>query len=136
MTRSLRTSMRIATSFVGQVLILVVLGLRIQPIWAQTSPCDVNHDGVVNNTDVQLEVNAALGLASCTADLDGDGRCDVIDVQRIVVAALGGTCRVTTSGGGGTPTLVQHVGQSLLTSSYSMSPNGTFTLSLPNGTQA
>jgi hypothetical protein len=68
-------------------------------LYSQTSPCDINHDGVVNNADVQLAVNAALGLASCTADLDGDGRCDIVDVQRVVNAALGGTCLVTTSMG-------------------------------------
>src|SRR5271157_2528968 len=60
----------------------------------QTSPCDLNHDGVVNKADAQLAINAALGLAPCTADLDGSGRCDVIDVQRVINAALGGTCLV------------------------------------------
>jgi hypothetical protein len=126
--------MRIDKSFIFRAFLLIALGLRTEVSRAQTSPCDVNHDGVVNSTDVQLEVNAVLGLTSCTADLDGDGRCDVIDVQRIVVAALGGTCRVDTPGGA-TPTLVQQVNQSLLASGFNVSSNGTFSLNLPNGTQ-
>lgn len=57
------------------------------------SPCDVNKDGVVNATDVSLAVSSSLGTRSCDCDLDGDGACTVVDVQRIVVAASGGTCR-------------------------------------------
>jgi hypothetical protein len=57
------------------------------------SPCDVNKDGLVNSTDVDLAKQAALGTATCTADLDSNGRCDVVDVQRIVNASLGQTCR-------------------------------------------
>jgi len=57
--------------------------------------CDANLDGAVNVLDVQLEVNASLGLRPCGfQDLDGNGRCDAIDVQRAVNAALGLWCRV------------------------------------------
>jgi len=42
--------------------------------------------------DVQLSVIQALGIATCTADINQDGRCDVIDVQRVTNAALGGAC--------------------------------------------
>ena len=55
----------------------------------QASACDINKDGVVNTLDVQIATNQALGLAPCgSADLIGNGVCSVIDVQRIVNAAL------------------------------------------------
>ena len=58
------------------------------------SPCDVNRDNVTNVSDVQLDVNAALGVIPCTSvyDINQDSVCNVIDVQRVVNAALGGTC--------------------------------------------
>jgi len=59
---------------------------------SSASPCDVNQDGVVNVTDVQLAVNQVLGIIACTADINKDGVCNVIDVQRVTNAALGGTC--------------------------------------------
>lgn len=62
--------------------------------WRLTvSPCDLNTDGVVNVLDVQLMVSQAIGTTSCTNRLDGAATCDVIDVQRVVNAALGGACR-------------------------------------------
>jgi hypothetical protein len=61
----------------------------------QARSCDGNEDGSVSVLDVQLQVNAALELGSCGfQDLDGNGRCDVIDLQRVVSAALGSSCRV------------------------------------------
>lgn len=57
---------------------------------AGSSPMDVNRDGQVNVSDVQLAVNQALGVTGCgTADTNGDGLCNVNDVQRVVNAALG-----------------------------------------------
>lgn len=62
---------------------------------AQAASCDVNDDGAVNVLDVQTEVNAALGVVPCGAgDLDGNHRCDVVDLQRVIAAALGSACRV------------------------------------------
>jgi len=58
------------------------------------SPCDLNTDGIVNVLDVQSMVSQALGTTACTNRLDGGATCDVIDVQRVVNAALGGACRV------------------------------------------
>jgi hypothetical protein len=58
-----------------------------------TSACDVNGNGSVNVTDVQLCANQAVGAASCgSGDINQDGQCTVIDVQRVVNAALGGAC--------------------------------------------
>jgi hypothetical protein len=57
-----------------------------------TSLCDLNQDGVVNNADVALAINMALGAVPCTANIGGAGICDVVVVQRVVVAALGGAC--------------------------------------------
>jgi hypothetical protein len=54
-----------------------------------STPCDVNGDGVTNVADVQLEVNMALGINSCT---NPSGVCTVVSVQRVVNAALGGPC--------------------------------------------
>jgi hypothetical protein len=62
---------------------------------AQAGTCDLNDDGVVNVIDVQLEIDAALGLIPCGAgDLNGDGVCDSTDVQRVEAAALGLGCDV------------------------------------------
>ena len=62
---------------------------------AQSATCDLNDDGVVNNADVQIVVNASIGLGSCGAgDLDGNGRCDAVDIQRLINAALGAVCRI------------------------------------------
>jgi fibronectin type 3 domain-containing protein len=47
--------------------------------------------------DVQIGVNMALGTTPCTANIDGTGVCNVVVVQRVINAALGGTC-VTGSG--------------------------------------
>jgi len=56
------------------------------------SPCDLNGDGAVNAVDVQIAINQGVGLAACTnANLTGNG-CNVVDVQRVINAALGGAC--------------------------------------------
>ena len=52
--------------------------------------CDVNRDGTVNVTDVQLSVNQALGITACgTGNVNGDAACNVTDVQLVVNRALG-----------------------------------------------
>jgi hypothetical protein len=57
--------------------------------------CDVNGDGSTNIADVQVAVNQALGLVSCTtAALQQNGLCNVIDVQRVIAASLGGSCLI------------------------------------------
>jgi hypothetical protein len=56
--------------------------------------CDLNNDGVVDNLDVNLAVTMTLVPSSCTANVDGPGVCNCIVVQRVVDAAMGGTCIV------------------------------------------
>ena len=65
-------------------------------LYAQTNPCDLNVDGLVNSTDVQLAVNMTFGLAPCTATLTGPNSCNVVVVQRVVNAAMGGACLTST----------------------------------------
>lgn len=51
--------------------------------------CGLNGDGSVND-NVQIELNQVLGDLPCTnGDLNGDGACTVVDLQRIANAALG-----------------------------------------------
>ena len=53
--------------------------------------CDLNQDGSVTATDVQLMINQALGMASAT-DLSSDGVANGVDVQIVVNAALSLGC--------------------------------------------
>lgn len=80
----------------------VSLFLSSASMWAQ-SACDLNDNGTVDVVDVQLSVNMRLGVLPCTATIYG-GVCNDIVVQRLVNAALGGTC-VTGTGGAHTVSL-------------------------------
>ena len=68
-------------------------------VWAQTSACDLNADGQVNVIDVQLVVNMtpSVKLLPCTANINGAGVCDSTVVNRVIAAALGGTCVTSSS---------------------------------------
>lgn len=57
--------------------------------------CDLNNDGVRNVLDIQLQTNQGLGVLSCTNNLKQTGTCNIIDIQRVVTAALGGACNVS-----------------------------------------
>jgi hypothetical protein len=59
---------------------------------AQLSACDLNLNGSTNVADVQLGVNMVLGVTPCTANITQPGVCNVVVVQRVVNAALGGPC--------------------------------------------
>ena len=56
-----------------------------------SSESDINGDSAVNATDVQLVINAALGLSigGLDADIDNSGDVDATDVQLVINAALG-----------------------------------------------
>jgi hypothetical protein len=57
--------------------------------------CDVNRDGALDVSDVQLAVNETLQQGTCSsADLDYDHACTIVDVQRVIAAVLGSPCRV------------------------------------------
>lgn len=64
------------------------------PPQSSNNLCDLDGDGAVNTTDVTIAVGQVLGSASCTSLAGITGVCDVTAVQRIINAALGGTCRV------------------------------------------
>jgi hypothetical protein len=60
-----------------------------------SNPCDLNADGVVNMLDVEIAVNQGLGISPCTnAALGQPGVCTVLDVQRIINAAMGQACKL------------------------------------------
>jgi hypothetical protein len=62
---------------------------------ASAGLCDLNSDGLVNATDVQIAIDQALGITPCTnADLIGNGQCNVVDVQRVINATMGAACKV------------------------------------------
>ena len=52
---------------------------------------DADGDGMTNAVDVQLVINAALGVAppGTEADVSGDGKVNAVDVQIVINAALG-----------------------------------------------
>jgi len=67
------------------------LPLVEQWLGPSSDPIDVDKSGVVNSLDVQLVVNALLGLPiEYNADVDGSGRTDAVDLQLAVLAVLYG----------------------------------------------
>jgi hypothetical protein len=77
----------------GTVVGTVTLDAATGAVLSSLSPCDVNQDGQVNSADVTAAVSQVLNQAPCrTADVDRDGRCTAVDVQRVINAALGGAC--------------------------------------------
>lgn len=58
-----------------------------------TSACDANGDGIVSSADIASALNSLLGAASCKVDLDANGVCNIVDLQRVVNASLGQACR-------------------------------------------
>jgi len=60
--------------------------------WSQSNACDLNGDRTVNVADVQLAVDMELGVLPCTANIDGAGVCNAAVTQRVINAALTGTC--------------------------------------------
>ena len=71
----------------------LTVGTVIVPITqAAFSPCDLQQNGNINVTDVQMVLNEALGTAAAVNDWNGDGVVNVIDVQIGINAALGLGC--------------------------------------------
>ena len=65
--------------------------------WSQTNICDLTLDGKVDSADVQAAINMSLGISPCTASIAGPSICNIIVVQRVVNASMGGAC-VTSTG--------------------------------------
>ena len=55
--------------------------------------CNLKGEGAVDVVDVQMAINQAIGISTCTsADLQHNGQCNVVDVERVLQAALGRSC--------------------------------------------
>lgn len=65
------------------------------PLWAQNA-CDLSPDGKIDAADVQAAVNMTLNPSTCTANIAGSKVCNVVVVQRVVNASLGGSCLTST----------------------------------------
>jgi hypothetical protein len=74
--------------------ILGVTAAVVLPICSGASnSCDlVAPHGTVDAADVQAAINMSLGVQPCTANIAGGVACNVAVVQRVINAALGGTC--------------------------------------------
>jgi hypothetical protein len=56
------------------------------------NPCDIDNSGAVDSVDIQLVVDAALGISiQYNGDVDGSGAVDAVDVQLVINAVLKGT---------------------------------------------
>ena len=61
--------------------------------------CDVNQDGSIDLSDVQMIVNGAMGEAPVAGDQNGDGVVNVVEAQIEINAVLGLGCSTTKAGG-------------------------------------
>jgi hypothetical protein len=65
--------------------------------WGQTNACDLAAPfGVVDAADVQAAINMSLGVSPCTANIAGPNACNVMVVQRVINASMGGGCTTST----------------------------------------
>jgi hypothetical protein len=77
----------------ARIIVIQLALLAMAPQLARPqSACDLNKDGKVDILDAQLATNMSLGLAPCTAAINGV--CNIVTVQRVINAALGGPCVV------------------------------------------
>lgn len=87
--------------FVGIIMIVMILALIGLYAWelitqpAEPSQCDLNRDGLVNSSDVNLAYKISRGLIATNemvgrADVNRDGLVDDKDVCLIFDAVLGG----------------------------------------------
>jgi hypothetical protein len=68
------------------------------PAPAQVNACDLAAPyGAIDVADVQAAINMSLGVQPCTANIGGAGVCNVAVVQRVINAALGGSCQAGAS---------------------------------------
>jgi len=98
-----------------------------------TSACDLAPPyGTIDSSDVQAAINMTVGISPCTANIGGAGICNAAVVQRVVNAAMGGTC-VTGAGvvvhyvtlgwvASTTPSVTYNVYRTTTSGSYSPTP--------------
>ena len=91
--------------------------------------CDLNNDGSVNATDVNLAVNMALGMTACTANIVGAGVCNMVMVQRVLNAVSSGACVTTGTGNTHSVTLTWAASASSNVAGYNL-----YREALPTGT--
>jgi hypothetical protein len=99
------------------------------PGWSQSNSCDLTNDGRVDAADVQASINMSLGISPCSANIAGANVCNVVVVQRVVNASLGGSC--FTSAGIHSVSLNWAASTSTGVTGYNVyrsTPNGSFTL--------
>lgn len=64
--------------------------------WSQTNSCDLTLDGKVDSADVDAIINMSLGVSPCSAKIAGTNVCNVVVVQRVINASMGGACLTST----------------------------------------
>ncbi|MGB7759457.1 MAG: hypothetical protein WBL61_06485 [Bryobacteraceae bacterium] len=67
------------------------VGIAVAPTVYVCSVYDLTGDCLVDQADVNIMQQASLGQTPCTGALAnvGDGECSVVDVQKVILAALG-----------------------------------------------
>jgi len=90
-----------ATGFANNGWTMQMVALKAASSSPSSSPlnaCDLATPfGTVDGSDVQAAINMSLGVSPCTANVAGPNACNVVVVQRVIDAALSGTCTTTTS---------------------------------------
>jgi hypothetical protein len=66
-----------------------------KPVSGAETVCDVNQDGNVNVSDVQMTIDQALGVVSAANALNHGGVTNVVEVQIVMNAAMGRGCSGT-----------------------------------------
>lgn len=74
----------------GQEYTLEIPGIELLYDVNSSNPTDINNDGVVDVTDINLAINAMLVTANPMADVNADGVVDVTDINAIINAMLSG----------------------------------------------
>jgi hypothetical protein len=79
----------LAVDPLGEFVTFTATGMSFGP------SCDLTGDNKVDKADKDLAMEQLLGRSACvSADLDGDGKCLVRDLQRLISAINGGACRI------------------------------------------
>jgi hypothetical protein len=66
-----------------------------KPVSGAETVCDVNQDGNVNVSDVQMAIDQVLGVMSAANGMNHGGVTNVVEVQIVINAAMGRGCSGT-----------------------------------------